>query len=98
MESRCDSTTHQICAQIHALAEQSPGRYCIGAVALFQVTIAAAFVEIILGSLLTGCRCRDSVGISPSDHVPKNAKGTKLQLKKIGCALFLTLPPPFCAK
>src|SRR5947209_11611422 len=53
------------------------------------------FVEIILGSLLTGCRCRDSVGISPSDLVPKNAQGTKFQ---VDCALFLTPPPPFCAK
>src|SRR5271156_714581 len=98
MESRCDSTTHQTCAQIHALAEQSPGRYCVGVVALFQVTIATAFVEIVLVSLLTGCCCRDSVGISPSDLVPKNAKGTKFQLKKVDCALFLTPPPPFCAK
>ena len=94
MESQCGSTTHHACAQIHALAEQSPVRYCVGVVALFRVTI----VEIVLGSLLTGCRCRDSVGVSPSDLVPKNAKDTRFQLKKVDCALFLTPPPPFCAK
>ena len=77
MESQCDSTTHRTCAQIHALAEQNPDRYCVDVVTLFRVTIATAFVEIVLGPLLTGRRCRDSVGISPSDLVPKNAKDTR---------------------